>query len=167
MGEWYENKKEEIDGFSVGFKNYFLGGLAVLLTSRDGRDLIDSEKMLLSLSTISLNSEAYENFLKPQKIIFNYGGEGWVTLGSSFNDNEIANLRSVVGPAWVSKVNVDVNLRHNGSISVYPLDSSGVRLGKLDDKFIHYNNGSITINFQSEGQYFSPWYEIVSDQNKK
>jgi hypothetical protein len=47
-------------------------------------------------------------------------------------------------------------------LTVYPLDSAGMRLPCLPAGAVKKSAGGFEIHLQADGQQFAPWYEVVA-----
>ncbi|MBI3679122.1 MAG: hypothetical protein HY235_01755 [Acidobacteria bacterium] len=134
------------------------GFAVVLLTPIDGKPLAESRRMLLSLPGQTLRTQPGAD--EPQKLVNYPGTTDWWTLEREPGFNKPSgNMNGGQRPTYFERVECFVTLRASASrMIVYPLNGSGERMSALEASSIP--NG-FRIHLQDEGQYFSPWYEIV------
>ncbi|MBL8174552.1 MAG: hypothetical protein JNK48_07780, partial [Bryobacterales bacterium] len=138
------------------------GFVTALLTAADGKPLLESRRMLLTLPGESLRAQPGASPAEPQKIVLYPGTTDWFTAQPEPGLNRPSGNRSGgAKPTFMERVECEFSLRvGEGSVRIYPLDGAGRRMAPIEDRFLTLQDGRLTVHLQADGQPPSPWYEI-------
>jgi hypothetical protein len=140
--------------------------IALLATSRDGKPLRESERILVSNPGYTLRTQPGSEPPRPQALVNypNFTDRWTLEREPSFSAKPSGSRDGGVRPVWMERVECVLTLRTAArAVAVYPLDSAGRRLPPLSGAAIQSDEGSFRIHLQADGQTFSPWYEIVAE----
>jgi len=138
------------------------GFVAVLVTALDGRPLVKSRRMLLSLPGYTLGTLPATDAPRRQQLIPYPSTQDWWTLEPEPGSGKPSGNRNGGSPpVWMERVECYVTLRSGlNRLAVYPLDGAGARLKPLTGA-VTRSRGSFRIHLQADGQEPAPWYELV------
>jgi len=139
------------------------GFATILLTSLDGRPLVESRHLLLSTPGYVTRSRAGSNPPTPQKLVKYPGAPGWWTLEPDPGSNKPSGALYGGGaaPLWMERVESTVRLTtHAKNLRVYPLSETGSRLAALTDRDVQPVKDGFRIHLQADGQPLTPWFEL-------
>jgi len=141
------------------------GFATVLVTPLDSTPLEQSSRLLVSLPGATLRSQPGAEPARPQRLVNYPNTQDWFTLEPepSYPNKPSGNLNGGVGPVWMERVETYLTLRTRAArLLVFPLDGAGRRTEPLEQQWIERIEGGFRIHLQAEGQFLTPWYEIVA-----
>jgi hypothetical protein len=135
----------------------------VLITARDGKALRQSARLLISIPGYTLASAPGTEPPRPQKFVPYPEAKDWWTLEPDAPGKPAGNRNGGAPPVWMERVESVLTLRSAARrLTVYPLDSAGMRLPCLPAGAVKKSAGGFEIHLQADGQQFAPWYEVVA-----
>jgi hypothetical protein len=153
----------DADGFQIQLAPSARGFTATLLTSLDGRPIRESTRLLVSHPGYTLRTQPGTNPPRPQQIVGYLNSADWLTLEPELGSSKPSgNLNGGPGPVWMERIEATLTIRSCAkSMAVWPLNGRGERLDRIEAAPI---DGGFQIRLQSDGQAFSPWFEIDAEQ---
>ncbi len=141
------------------------GYVTMLLTSLDGRALVESRHLLLSTPGYTTRTVAGSKPPTPQKVINYPGTTAWWTLEPDpGSDKPSGDLNRGAAPVWMERVESSVRLTIRAkSLQVFPLSGTGTRMAPLITRDVQPVKDGFRIHLQAGGQVLSPWFELLCD----
>ena len=138
------------------------GFATILLTSLDGRPVVESRHLLLSTPGWTTRTRSGSNPPSPQKLAPYPGAKGWWTIEPDPGSNKPSgDLNGGAAPLWMERVESTVHLTtHAKNLRVYPLSETGSRLAALAGADVRQVEDGYRIHLQGDGQPLSPWFEL-------
>jgi hypothetical protein len=140
------------------------GFAALTLTPLDGLPIEESRRLLLSNPGAVFGTQPGTYPPRPQRMVNYQGQSDWWTVEPDLSNRPSGQRSAAARPTWMEQVEMFFTLRTRAaSLTVYPLDGSGNRLGVLTGENIVPVESGFRIHLQAEGQPPSPWYEISTE----
>jgi hypothetical protein len=142
----------------------------ILVTSRDGRPIGDSSRLLLSLPGYSLRAIPGTSPAKPQRLVPYLGAADWWTIDPAGGNaaKPSGDLNGGRAPTFVERVEAWVTLRTGAAaITVSVLDGAGSIIGELPAADVIRIDGGYRIHLNGAGQAPSPWYTISAQWRRR
>jgi hypothetical protein len=151
------------------------GMTALLLSSRDGRAIAQSARMLLTLPGQTLGSVPGAPSPAPLDLVAVAAPalqrvDGALRPLPAYTLRDPASgaglsLRQVQAPLWMRRQPCTVDLRSDArGLLVYPLDAAGRRGAPLDAADVVRTASGFRLHLQARGHAAAPWYELVAEQ---
>ncbi|MCC4595776.1 hypothetical protein NRY95_20450 [Xanthomonas campestris pv. phormiicola] len=151
------------------------GMTALLLSSRDGRAIAQSTRLLLTLPGETLGSVPDAPTPAPLDLVdvaepALQRVDGALRAVPAYTLRDPASgaglsLREVQAPLWMRRRPCTVDVRSDARrLSVYPLDAAGRRGAPLDAADVRKTANGFQLQLQARGHAAAPWYELVAEQ---
>lgn len=150
------------------------GMTALLLSSRDGRAIAQSARLLLTLPGQTLGSVPDAPSPAPLDLVADAAPalqrvDGVLRPVPVYRLRDPArgvglSLRQVQAPLWMRRRPCTVDLRSDArGLLVYPLDAAGRRGTPLDAADVRKTASGFQLRLQIRGQTAAPWYELEAE----